>query len=366
MSYLFSTLNTYFCRVFFLWFGTCTTIIVTIISLFEGTELVRRSMGKPYIHFSIILEMIILKLPNHFQTLMPFIVLSATMITFYRLNQTQEIVAARTAGLSIWQLLKGLIAYMLTFGLLQLIILNPFSAAMSKRYMNLDALYFAGTSGRISISEEGLWLREITSDRQSIIHTTYVQPQTKTFKEVTFHNFLPDGSYKARIDADSAILHSGYWELNNTTVWEGQEGTSTKNSTMKIPTSLTIEKIQDNNTDPETISFWSLPKFIDILDKSGLSSVTYRVYWHGQIAKLGMMLSMILLAATFGIRPVRQRGTFMYITFGIGSGFVLYFLNDIVYALGVGGQIPILLAAWAPALIMALLSLSFLLHLEDG
>lgn len=366
MTYILSTLNFYFCRVFLNWLGTCAIVIATVISLFEGTELVRRSMGKANIDFSIILEMIILKLPNHFQTLLPFIILSAMMTTFYRLNHTQEIVAARSSGLSIWQLLKGVMAFVLTIGLLQLIILNPLSAAMSKRLGNFEALYFSGASNRIAISETGLWFREITPERQSIIHTAYVQPDSKTFSSVTFHNFDSIGSYETRIDATSAILQKGYWELRNVIIWQDQEGAFKSYPVMKISTPLTIEKIQDSNTAPETISFWSLPKFIDILDRSGLSSLSYRLYWHGQIAKLGMMLAMILLAAAFGIRPVRQGGTALYIALGIGSGFALYFLNDVVYALGLGGQIPILLAAWTPTLIMTFLSLALLLHLEDG
>jgi lipopolysaccharide export system permease protein len=366
MSYLFSTLNRYFCRVFFFWLGTCTVVIGTVISLFEGTELVRRSLGKPYIDLSIILEMIILKLPNHFQTLLPFIILSATMVTFYRLNHTQEIVAARSSGLSIWQLLKGLIAFVLVLGMTQLIIINPLSAAMSNRFANLESLYFSGASNRVAISETGLWFREITPERQSIIHTVYVQSNTKTFTKITFHNYLPDGSYNTRIDAASAILHKGHWELHDAVIWEDKEGIFKTHPTMNIETPLTMEKIQDSNTSPETMSFWYLPKFIDILDKSGLASMSYRLYWHGQIAKLGMMMAMVLLAATFGIRPVRQGGTTLYISFGIGCGFALYFLNNIVYALGLGGQIPILIAAWAPTLIMALLSLTLLLHLEDG
>lgn len=366
MTYLISTLNFYFCRVFLTWLGTCTLVITAIISLFEGTELVRRSMGKANIDLSIIFEMIILKLPNHFQMLLPFIILSAMMTTFYRLNHTHEIVAARSSGLSIWQLLRGLITFVLTIGLLQLIILNPLSAAMSKRLGNLEALYFSGTSNRIAISETGLWFREITSKRQSIIHTAYIRPDSKTFSNVTFHNFDLTGNYETRIDATFAILQKGYWELKNAMVWQDKEGAFKSHPIMKIPTPLTIEKIQDSNTDPEMISFWSLPKFIDILDKSGLSSLSYRLYWHGQVAKLGMMAAMILLAAAFGIRPVRQGGTALYIALGIGSGFALYFLNDVVYALGLGGQIPILLAAWTPTLIMTFLSLGLLLHLEDG
>jgi lipopolysaccharide export system permease protein len=366
MTYIFSTLNLYFCRVFLVWLGTCAVVVGTVVSLFEGTELVRRSMGKPHIDLSIIFEMILLKLPNHFQMLMPFIVLSATMVTFYRLNHTQEIVAARSSGLSIWQLLQGFMAFILVFGILQLIILNPLSAAMSKRFINLESLYFSGSSNRISISEEGLWLREITPDRQSIIHTTYVQPDKNTFRSVTFHNFLTDGTYKTRIDADSAILQKGYWELHNAVLWDDKEGAFKSFSVMKIQTPLTIEKIQNNSASPDTVSFWSLPKFIDILDKSGLSSLSYRLYWHGQIAKIGMMMAMILLAATFGIRPVRHGKTVLYIVYGIGSGFALYFLNDVIYALGLGNQVPILLAAWAPTFIITFLSAALLLHFEDG
>src|SRR3990167_4161286 len=107
MIYLFSTLNFYFCRTFLVWLGTCMIVIGAVVSLFEGSELIRRSMGKTNIGLSLIFEMIVLKLPNHFQTLMPFIILSAAMVTFYRLNHTQQIVAARSSGLSIWQLLWG-------------------------------------------------------------------------------------------------------------------------------------------------------------------------------------------------------------------------------------------------------------------
>lgn len=366
MTYIFSTLNLYFCRVFLGWLGTCALVIGTVISLFEGSEFIRRSMGKAYIGLPVIFEMVALKLPNHFQTLMPFITLSAAMVTFYRLNHTHQIVAVRSSGLSVWQLLRGLLTCVFLLGLMQLIILNPLGAATSNRLANLDAFYFSGVSNRIAISEAGLWLKEVTPDRQSIIHSVHVQPKSKIFNTVTFHNFHPNGSYQTRIDAASATLQTGYWDLANATVWQGEDGISKTHPEMKIPTSLTIEKIQDSNTAPEAISFWSLPKFIDVLDRSGLSSIEYRLYWHGQIAKIGMMMAMLLLAAAFGIRPIRQGKTTFYVAMGIGSGFTLYFLNDIVYALGLGGQVPILLAAWTPTLIMTLLSLTLLLHLEDG
>jgi lipopolysaccharide export system permease protein len=371
MTYLFSTLNLYFCRVFTMWLGICTLVISAVISLFEGTELARRSIGKSNIDFSLILEMILLKFPNHFQVLMPFIVLSAAMVTFYRLNHTHEIIAARSSGLSVWQLLTGLGLCTFLLGCFQLIIINPVGAAMSSRLENLEAIYFSGSNNRIAISETGLWLREATPDRQSIIRTAHVKPDTKTFRDVTFHNFRPStdqnqNNYENRIDASVAILQKDHWELHNATIWQDDKERSRAYPILTLPTALTIAKIQDSNTAPETISFWTLPNFIDILDRSGLSSLSYRLYWHAQIAKLGMMIAMLLLAAAFGIRPVRQGKTALYIVYGLGSGFVLYFLNDIVYALGLGDQLPVFLAAWAPTLIMMFLSTALLLHNEDG
>ena len=46
--------------------------------------------------------------------------------------------------------------------------------------------------------------------------------------------------------------------------------------------------------------------------------------------------------------------------------FVIFFLNDVIAALGQGSQAPELLAAWLPAFVPILLSTSLLLYLEDG
>jgi lipopolysaccharide export system permease protein len=47
-------------------------------------------------------------------------------------------------------------------------------------------------------------------------------------------------------------------------------------------------------------------------------------------------------------------------------GFGLYFIRNFAQILGENGQIPVLLAAWAPPLAAIFLALGLLLHLEDG
>jgi lipopolysaccharide export system permease protein len=51
---------------------------------------------------------------------------------------------------------------------------------------------------------------------------------------------------------------------------------------------------------------------------------------------------------------------------GLGAGFLFYFFNRFTYALGLSSTLPLLLAAWAPTVVAALVSLAYLLHREDG
>ena len=56
----------------------------------------------------------------------------------------------------------------------------------------------------------------------------------------------------------------------------------------------------------------------------------------------------------------------MMIAGGAIAGFLLYFLSDIVVALGLSAKVPVLLAAWTPTGVSLIFGSSMLLHLEDG
>ena len=54
------------------------------------------------------------------------------------------------------------------------------------------------------------------------------------------------------------------------------------------------------------------------------------------------------------------------VLFAILLSFAIYFLRNFAQILGENGQLPALLAAWAPPLAAITLSLGILLHNEDG
>jgi lipopolysaccharide export system permease protein len=129
---------------------------------------------------------------------------------------------------------------------------------------------------------------------------------------------------------------------------------------------MSWQEIEDSFASPETMSFWDLPRFIAVLEEAGFTAVKHRLYYQSLLAAPLLLCAMVLIAATFSLRPGRRAATAYLVAGGIAAGFLLYFLSDLVFALGLSGKVPVVLAAWSPAGVSTLLGISMLLHFEDG
>jgi lipopolysaccharide export system permease protein len=114
------------------------------------------------------------------------------------------------------------------------------------------------------------------------------------------------------------------------------------------------------------VSFWELPRFIRSLETTGFSALSHRLHWHSLMAEPLLYCAMVLIAAIFSLRHTRLRGVLYAVAGGIATGFVLFFLSDLVLALAHSTRLPPMLAAWAPALAGAMIGLAVLIHVEDG
>ena len=133
-----------------------------------------------------------------------------------------------------------------------------------------------------------------------------------------------------------------------------------------MPTNLTIDQIKDSFASPETITFWQLPRFIKVLDATGLSSIPHRLHFSALLADPLLIVAMVLIAAAFSLRQRRDGGTTILVIIGVLSAFALFLLTNVIHALGLGGNVPVLLAGWTPASVSLALGVALLMHLEDG
>lgn len=359
------TLSFYIVRRFLVSFGAVLLVFAAIIFLLDVVELMRRTGGRSDVPVWRLVEMALLKLPYMAQKIVPFAALFGGMHTFWRLTRFHELIVARSAGVSVWQFLFPAVASMIFIGFISISVFNPIASAMLARYDLLESRHILGRSTLMTVSRTGLWLRQADELGQSVIHAVHVRQPDMVLRDVVI--FLYEGSdrFIGRIDASEASLGDGVWQLKNALL-TGPDRPSQTHETYAIKTNWTVEKIQDSFAAPETMSFWELPGFIALLDNAGFSASRHRLYWHSLLAVPLLLAAMVLVAASFSLRPARRGGIALLIGSGIIFGFLLFFLSDVVLALGLSATIPAVLAAWTPAGFSLLTGLVVLLHLEDG
>jgi lipopolysaccharide export system permease protein len=358
------TLTGYIARQFTAWYLGFLFGLLGVILLATTVDLMDRLASKD-VSFAVIVEMVLLKLPFLSQEVMPFTVLFAGLACFWRLTRSHELVVTRAAGISVWQALVPVLGVSLLVGTITVAALNPIASVLLSRFEQFEAKYVHNQASTLSVSRQGLWLRQADEGGQSVIHASRITHETMTLHSVIVFRFAEADRFIGRIDAERAILRPGHWQLLN--AWKSSPGARAEFvEKLDIPTELSREKILDSFAPPETISFWSLPAFIELLENAGFSATHHKLQFHRLMATPLLFAALVMLAASFSLRQQRRGRVGMVIGGGVLTGFLLYFVSNIVFALGLSGEIPVILAAWTPASVTLMLGIAVLLHLEDG
>lgn len=344
-------------------------MVMGIVLLFEVVELLRRASGRDDAGLGFIMEMAITKLPKTVEMVFPFVMMIAAMITFWKLSKSNEFVIIRSAGVSIWGFLAPVMFATFLIGAINVAVVNPISSKMNEMYETLDYRFKTRNPKAVLFSEKGLWLREaIDKDKYLVLQAKSVRQEKNTLflRDVTILEMNRKSQIQKRVEAFAANLKGDQFELIDVKVFEPGKPTLTVNN-VTYKTTLTVDRIKENFVPPEAISFWDLPDTIHFYEMSGFSAQKHRLRYLSLLASPFLLCAMILVAAVFALRPNNRRGGVMYlIVGGLSTGFVVYFMSQVIYAFGINGVIPGVLAVWTPTLIVTLISVSVLLHLEDG
>ena len=361
------TLSAYIARQYFTWFCSTFGAMVTVAFLADYLELLRRGGTRPQATWGMLLEMAVLQLPQTAQKLMPFAILFGTMLAFWRLTRSNELVIARAAGVSVWGFLTPAILVALLIGVVAVTLFNPIAAHMESGYVRLETRILHTDNDPLALSNAGLWLRQSDgAGGQAILRGEKVgSPLHLELKNVSVFFLGRRDEFTGRIEAKTAQLGGGFWVLDNGLRFS-PGAPPAPFAQWRLPTSLTANKVEESLASPDTMSFWQLPGFISLLERSGFSAQRHRLHFETLLARPLLFCAMVLVAATFSLRMHRGGGAVIMVVGGVAAGFLLYFLSDVVFALGLSAKIPVLLAAWTPTGVSMIFGTSMLLHLEDG
>lgn len=358
------TLFKYLSMQFLLGISIVLAMILSLVFLIDLVELLRNFSSKHGVPFNIILSLVLMKLPHLMLQVLPFALLFGAILALTRQSKNHELVVIRAAGVSVWQFLAPGLLVSFCIGVIAMTIINPVSSNLFARFKNTSAELLGEKQSSLQITEEGFWLRQGDGTSQSIVHAENANNSGAQLEAVTIWVYIDD-EWKRRIDAEHAVLRSGYWLLSDANITEHNRPTEFM-AELKIKTTLTKAQIQDSFASPDTLSFWHLPRFIRLTEAAGFSAAKYKMYWHSVLSLPALLCAMVLIAATVSLRLTRLGGVSRLIAFGTLAGFALYFVSDVTRALGMSGNLPVIIAAWAPTLMAMLLGMTSLFYLEDG
>lgn len=343
-------------------------VICAIIMMFDTIEILRKTSGRYDASIGFIIQYVIAKLPETVDKIIPFIVMISTMITFWRLSKMNEFVIIRAAGVSIWGVITPVLLAVFMIGVVWVSVVNPISSKLFELRETMSYRLKTNNPDAFLFSNQGLWIREsLTPGIVSVVNTGGINLKDNVLwlQDVSIIEVDEQMQVVRRIEAFVATLEEGELNLRDVRIYKSGSPAEILNN-MKYKTEMSLQRIKDNFVDPEAISFWNLPDTIKFYETSGFSVQRYLMRYISLMAMPFMLMAMVLVAGIFSLKASqRQGGVLWMIVCGIATGFTVYFTSQVVSAFGINSYIPIWFAVWAPAIVVASVSISVYLHREE-
>jgi lipopolysaccharide export system permease protein len=341
--------------------------IFALVALVDYIEMMRRSVGEQNASAIMVAKASLYRVPQVTERIMPFAVLIGAMTCYLNLSRRLELVVARAAGMSAWQFITPALIVAWLLGVFATTVYNPVAATLQERSKRLEVEMFGGGAQTAlqSTGGSGFWVRQRSSEGQSIINAATTADQGIRLGGVIVFTFDQAGRFQDRIEAKAAVLERGYWRLSDARIYAANVPPKDQQQYL-LSTNLTAEQVRESFSTPETVPFWDLPLYIQIAEHSGLVAAGYRLQYQKLLARPFFLAAMVLLAAAVSLRFFRFGGVQKMILSGVGAGFLLYVLSKVTEDLSRAELMHPTAAAWLPVVVGGLTGLVALLHQEDG
>ena len=289
----------------------------------------------------------------------PIMVLVATLISFGLLSRTNEIIACKALGMSLYRLAvpvvlaAGLVAA--TCGVLQSEVL----AASNARAAELKAAIRGNPSVLLKNRADRRWL---FGKGNHLYNYAFLDDKRRELHRLQI--FRLDESYNLtdRLWAQKATYSGdGWWTLSSgwSRSWD-QRGEETDFSTFDEPKRYHLGEdpayFRGGLLKPDEMDYGELSDYIRDLKSSGQDVPQLEVALYGKVAYPVITLVMALVALPFAFRLGRQ-GALYGIGLSLVLGVVLMIFLSIFEALGENAVLPPAVAVWSPNAIFAVFSL---------
>ena len=286
-----------------------------------------------------------IRLLEYIPMFLPLAVFMGTLVAFYNLTKSSELIIISGTGLSPFQIARPFLFGAFIIGIFATTVVNPYSVKLTNSNL---------TGHQLKLVDNAIWVRESADNGFLMARATglhIAQNKDVIFDDITI--LLQDENFKIkeRVSAKSTVLSANGFDIKDAEI-TNSEGVI-KKTPKHIDTKLTPTTIVDRYLQPDQISFWKLPGFIKKMNHIGVSMRGHMVqFWTLLFLPLNM-IAMVILGIAFSQTKQRRNYSFgIKFSLGILTCFALYFMVNLFNALGNTGVLPPLIAIIAPQIII--------------
>ena len=340
-------------------------LCAVLIFMIDFVEVLRQSGKHGSVPASTLVWLTLLRLPAYTELLLAFAVQVGAIAALLMLNRKSELAVMRAAGMSVWQFLRPAFIVAVLIGAFAVAVYNPVAAAARAEAERLFSQVFGRESNFMQSQNNGAWLRQEGADGSSVINARAALNRGLELVGPMIVQYDKAGVFMERIDGDRSRLRDGFWEVENATVTRmGQP--PERFASYLVSTHLSPERVRDALGTAISVSFWELPSLIETTEKAGLSASRFRIQYELLLSRPLLLLAMVLMGATVSLKSFRSGKIQSMVVTGMVGGFGFLLMAEVSRQIGVSGLVSPTAAVWTPVAIAIVVSLTVLLHQEDG
>src|SRR5215475_2859643 len=190
------TLSRYFAWRFFVAVAGVFAGVFVLVAFVDYIDVMRKAGDVPQAPTTELMLMSFYRVPQTMEQLLPFSVLVGAMVCFFGLSRRMELVVARGAGMSVWQIIAPAMIVALFLGALGTAVYNPVSASLREASKRIEAKIFGSHSTAFEGYDSGYWVRQRSPEGDSILNARQSREQGLKLSTITVFAFAPTGEFR--------------------------------------------------------------------------------------------------------------------------------------------------------------------------
>jgi lipopolysaccharide export system permease protein len=324
-------------------------IVIDIVSFLE--DILKQKVAAP-----ILVRYYLSYLPIIFVQVSPFSCLLSTLYTFGKLNRDNELVAMRSAGLSIFQIARTAIIFGALVSLLVFWVNDRFvpeSIILTKKIK--DEIQ-SGVKKAKEKEHQDIINLAMYGLKNRLFFVNKFSADTDTMEGITILQHDPHQNITKKIVANKGVYKDGSWVFYNSVSYDLDANGQIKGEPRYLDEEVmditeTPREFLNQRQNPDAMTIAQINDYLTKLKNSGATTVirNLKVDLYRKFTEPLTAFLIMLLGIPFSLKIKRRAAGLASLGLSIIMGFLYYVLNAVGIALGKGGILfPSLAASMSP------------------